>query len=304
MISPGKTRHIGRAHPGAERFEGLVGERFNLATALRPDAFVKRVERWASRAAYDAWLTAYRSNEGNFLDHAVWGADRDLGGGVHLYGAMDDRYATSAARVFVPAGLDAARHVEGKRVCVVGAWDGTECLLLRALGASAVDAVEEVPAFCEMATAQYETWNMPGTVARQSLYELDVEKLWQRYDLVYVPGVLYHLTDLPAALVILWSLLKPGGVLAFESIADPSGPCAARYLGAAVPGWNWWSPTPQCYEAIMRDCGFPDARTVECDAGRGWWLGTRAEVASVLAHGAAGFSRPDLLRAIARLAVL
>lgn len=300
MISPGKARYIGAVHPGAERFARLVADRFSLATAKDPATFLRRVEPWASRAAYEAWLAAYRANVGNFLDHAVWGADRDLGGGQFLYGAMDDRYATNAARVFVSQGLS-AEHVAGKRACVVGAWDGTECLLLRALGARQVDAVEEVPAFCEMAEAQYEAWNVPGFVMDRSLYELNISALWQTYDLVYVPGVLYHLTDLPAALLILWSVLKPGGVLAFESIADPKGACSARYLGASVPGWNWWSPTPQCYEAMMRDCGFADVRTVDHDRGRGWWVGTRTESAAALAHGSAGFSRPDILRTIARL---
>lgn len=298
---PGKVRCIGAGHAGAARFEQHVNSRFNLSTARDPERFFARASQWGSRKAYDTWLTAYKTNAGSFLDHVVWGADRDLGGGRYLYGAMDDRYATNAARVFVPGGLDIAKHVAGKNACVIGAWDGTECLLLHALGAASVDAVEEVLAFADMATAQYEAWGVPGNVWPKSLYEIDVTAKWQCYDLVYVPGVLYHLTDLPTALVMLWAMLKPGGVLAFESIAGARGTCSARYLGASVPGWNWWSPTPECYEAAMRDCGFPDGRTVEHANGRGWWVGTRAEQLPALANGAAGFSRPDVLRTIVRL---
>lgn len=299
MTPPGKTRYIGAANANAAPFERLVAEYFNLANA-KP-GFLDRVSKWASLGVYNVWRTAYQRNAGTFLDYAVWGADRDLGGGQYLYGAMDDRYATNAARVFVPHGLNAVKHVKGKRVCVVGAWDGTECLLLRALGAVSVDAIEEVPVFCDMARAQYETWSVPGWVFPKSLYEINVETMWQQYDLIYVPGVLYHLTDLPAALTMLWAMLKPEGVLAFESCADPKGSMSARYLGASVPGWNWWCPTPECFEALMRDCGFPDGRTVEHAAGRGWWMGTRSEHLPVLASGAAGFSRPDVLRSIARL---
>lgn len=299
---PGKARCIGAPYAGAEHFERLVSEKFNLSTARDPEGFYARASRWGSRAAYDAWLAAYRQNAGSFLDHVVWGADRDLGGGRYLYGAMDDRYASNAARVFVSGGLDAAAHVAGKRACVIGAWDGTECLLLRALGAASVDAVEEVLPFCDMATAQYDAWDVPGSVWPKSLYEIDVEMRWQAYDLLYVPGVLYHLTDLPTAMVIMWAMLKPGGVLAFESVVDPPGARAARYLGASVPGWNWWCPTPECYEALMRDAGFPDARTVETTNGRGWWVGTRGRDLPALSRGAAGFSRPDVLRAVARLA--
>jgi len=301
MTPPGKTRYIGAPHASAAHFEQLVMAKFNLANAHEPKKFLERVRPWASLDAYQKWLVAYRQNAGSFLDHAVWGADRNLGDGHHLYGAMDDRYATNAARVFVAGGLDVLKHVVGKKACVIGAWDGTECLLLRALDAAEVDAVDEVPAFCDMATAQYVAWHIPGIVTTCSLYEIDVLSNWQTYDLLYVPGVLYHLTDLPTALVILWSMLKPGGVLAFESVADPRGACSARYLGASVPGWNWWAPTPECYEASMRDCGFPDARTVEHAHGRGWWVGTRVERLPALASGAAGFSRPDVLRTIKRL---
>jgi len=300
MTPPGKTRYIGAAHPKAAAFEQLVAERFNLDTAKDSRGFLDTVKKWASLDAYNAWRAAYQKNVGTFLDHAVWGADRHLGGGVHLYGAMDDRYASNAARVFVDGGLRVG-DVAGKRACVIGAWDGTECLLLRALGAAEVDAVDEVLAFCDMATAQYAAWGVPGCVWPKSLYEIDVLSNWQSYDLLYVPGVLYHLTDLPTALVILWSMLKPGGVLAFESVADPRGTRTARYLGASMPGWNWWAPTPECYEAAMRDCGFPDGRTVEHTNGRGWWVGTRAEHLPALASGAAGFSRPDVLRVIKQL---
>ena len=301
MTPPGKKRYIGATHKNAAPFEHLVSEFFNLQTAHDPTNFLARVAKWASLGAYNTWREAYARNAGTFLDHAVWGADRDLGGGNYLYGAMDDRYATNAARVFVPGGLDAAAHVKGKNACVVGAWDGTECLLLRALGAARVDAIEEVPAFCDMARLQYETWTMPGWVYGKSLYEINVETMWQQYDLLYVPGVLYHLTDLPAAFVMLWAMLKPNGVLAFESCADPRGSRSARYIGASVPGWNWWCPTPECFEAMMHDCGFVGERTVEHASGRGWWMGTKAAFLPVLASGAAGFSRPDVLRSVARL---
>jgi hypothetical protein len=298
MTPPGKTRYIGREVPGSLGFVQLLASKFSLATAIDPAGFLAKVEKWSSLAAYQAWFAAYRRNQGSFLDHAVWGADRDLGGGKFLYGAMDDRYATNAARVFISGGLHTDKHVVSKNVCVIGSWDGTECLLLRAMGAKHVDAVDEVPAFGDMAEAQYKAWNIPGFVHRKSLYDLNVGALWQAYDLIYVPGVMYHLTDLPTALVMLWAMLAPGGTLAFESITDPKGSRSARYLGASMPGWNWWSPTPECYEAAMKDCGFPDGRTVECSHGRGWWVGTKSENVPAIGNGAAGFSRPDVLKMI------
>lgn len=298
-----KPRQIGIAHPGAPRFERLVSERYSLATltGMPPEEFLRQANVWGSREAYERWLAAYRQNAGGFLDHPVWGADRDLGAGHQLFGAMDDRYASNAARLLDAGGLDVARHIEGKRACVVGAWDGTECLLLHALGASQVDAIEEAPASVAMATHQFRAWKVPGVAVECSLYEVP-ERPWLTgaYDLLYVPGVLYHLTDLPAALVILWSMLAPGGRLAFESIADAGGK-SARYLGPRHPGWSWWSPSADCYEALLADCGFPDGRTVELAHGRGWWVGTRSDAPPLAVEGgAAGFSRPGLVRAISR----
>ena len=299
---PGKTNYIGAPHPGAAPYKKLVAERFGLAQARDPDAFLARVSRYATEGAYKTWLKAYQSNAGAFLDHPVWGADRDLGGGRWLWGAMDDRFATNAARIFGTGGLRAADHVVGRRVCVIGAWDGTEALLLSALGAESVDSVDEAAESCEMARAQYDAWDVKGDVSRSSLYELDIRGTWSKYDLVYVPGVVYHLTDVVAALVITWAALRPGGTLAVESVVDPSGGRAARYVGASVPGWNWWSPGPECLTAAMRDCGFPDARLAETSGGRAWWVGTRGAALPALSAGAAGFSRPDILRAARELA--
>jgi len=306
---PGKRRCIGRAIPGADRWERLVNGRYCLATLPDGDrsGLVQRMVEWGSAEAYARWLDAYRRNAGNFLDHPAWGADRDLGGGVHLHGAMDDRFATNLERLVRGGGLVPDRHVFGRDCCVVGCWDGTENLLLHALGAVRVDGIEEVDAFCEMTDAQLRAWDVPGRVVhRGSLYEVDVRSLWERYALVYVPGVLYHLTDPAAALLLLWAMLRPGGTLAVESIAsgDPApqdGWHAARYLGPSRPGWNWWSPTPGAWCRMMQDAGFPDARTVEFAAGRGWWVGTKRGPLPLAAHGAAGFSRPDVLRTVREL---
>ncbi len=311
-ISPGKSRYIGAAYAGAEQWASLL-DRYTLATmtGTDPAEFLTRVQQWGSLAAYQHWLSAYQRRDGSFLDHVVWGADRDLGplpGETehrYLYGAMDDRALTNLHRI-TRAGLEPAVHVAGKRCLVIGAWDGTECLLLHALGAAEVDVIEEVADFAQMARLQLDAWRVPHrSVLPISLYEVDVAALWGRYDMIYCPGVMYHLTDPVAALVICWSLLRPGGVLAFESIADPadaSGRPLGRYLGALQGGWNWWAPNPACYEAMLRDAGFPDGRTAELSKGRGWWLGTRGDALPALETGAAGFSRPDLLRAVAALA--
>lgn len=294
---PGKANYIGTVRSDVAQYVALIHERFSLRNAVDGEAFWGKVKKYGNRATYDAWQAAHASGKGTFLDHTCWGSDRDFGGGRVLYGAMDDRYASNAARLFRPGAITATDHVRGKTACVVGAWDGTECLLLRALGAEMVDAIEEVPAFCEMAHAQYEAWAIPGTVLPVSLYDADVDKLYQRYDLLYVPGVMYHLTDIVTALTMLWAMLKPSGVLAFETMVSSGNGDNAVFVGSR-PGWNWWCPTEQCFVSMMRECGFQDARCVEHAGGRGWFVGSRSESPRVLSYGAAGFSRPDVLRII------
>lgn len=293
---PGKPRLIGSDDSElSARFETLVSERFSLATARRPEEFLRRVSRYASAEAHASWLQAYSSNSGSFVDHAVWGADRDLGDGRWLYGAMDNRYATNAARVIGGGGLDIDQDIRDKRVCVVGAWDGTECLLMYALGACEVDAVEEVPEFCEMAAAQYETWLVPGEVFRQSLYDVAPARL---YDTIYVPGVMYHLTDMVSGSLALWSMLKHGGKLATESAVDELTEKCARYTGPLEPGWNWWIPSAACLEALLADCGFDEVHRVEEPRrGRGWWVGRKSTSAPRAAtSGRAGLFKPNALR--------
>jgi SAM-dependent methyltransferase len=317
------TRVVGGPYR-TDRFGPLMLD-FTL-DRLRPG--VDREEFWAwvslFGVGWDAWFRAWQGNQRNFLDVLAWGHDHDFGGGRAVKGTMDDRHVTNLERVVQPGGLDPARHVAGMRVLVVGAYCGGEVLLMHALGAAQVDAMEEVPEYARACGKLADAFGIRQVSYGCSLYELP--EAWEQgvpqdngdpgaevtrvavlrdgrklvypargsYDLVYCPGVVYHLTDQVAALRILRDLLAPGGTLAFETGVS-GDPNAAAYQGPGKPGWNWWVCGEATYVAMMRDVGLFGGHKVEQAGGRAWFMGERSEADPLSENGCAGFSIPGLL---------
>jgi len=50
-----------------------------------------------------------------------------------------------------------------------------------------------------------------------SIYDCNSEKFYDRFDIGYFPGVIYHLSDPLVALRILFNSLNPGGTVLVES---------------------------------------------------------------------------------------
>lgn len=304
------TRIVGSASR-TDRF-GLLMARYTM-DRLRPGVDRDEFWRWVSTfgVGYKAWFDAWAGNQSNFLDVHAWGHDHDFGGGRTVKGTMDDRHVTNLERAVCPGGLDPESDIRGKRVLIIGAYCGGEVLLLHALGAAVVDAVEEVPEYaaacerlCDAFGIRQHTWAM-------SLFE--IPPLWLRrqtvsvdppdggrapqaggYDLVYCPGVIYHCTDQVATLRILRDLAVPGGIVALETgVSGNASDCA--YQGASKRGWNWWVCGTQTYCAMMADVGIDGGHQVEQVGGRAWFLGRRGDRDPLRESGCAGFSVPSLL---------
>jgi len=117
------------------------------------------------------------------------------------------------------------------------------------------------------------------------------------YDVIYCPGVLYHCSDPACALAILRLMLRPGGVLLFETMTLPDKFYPhAQYRGPSQVGWNWWIPTGNTWLQIMQEVGFKNCQQMDLLDGRGWFIGSAEDkVPSLVASGAAGFARTDIL---------
>jgi len=204
-------------------------------------------------------------------DQAVryqWGHDHWFADDLDLKGAMKDRHVTMIAALIDKLGMP--RDLYDKTVYDVGCWTGGTSLMLAALGAT-VRAVEEVDAYSDTTQFLAELFECPVNTSfstgSSGLYS-DCLYLGSSYDIVYLCGVIYHLTDPIVALRMLYNALRPGGTIYLESaLAMGStgsfcvyeGPRDTR--GGSVKdrnrrGWNWFIPSEECLTRWLEDVGF------------------------------------------------
>jgi SAM-dependent methyltransferase len=145
-----------------------------------------------------------------------WGHDHDFGS-FNLQGRMKDRHLSLLADFveLFPISLDDLR---AKSVLDVGCWTGGTTLALAALGCTVV-AVEEVKKYAEAADYLARSFGLADrvTVRATSLYSCNRPEFHDRFDLAYVPGVIYHLSDPVVALRVLFNSLRIGGTILIES---------------------------------------------------------------------------------------
>ena len=178
-----------------------------------------------------------------------WGHNHDFGD-FKVDGSMGDRHIILMAYFLKLFDID-IQYFHQKKVLDIGCWTGGTTLLLGALG-SKVDAIEEVKKYADMTGFLIKSFGLDNdlSVKSNSLYELNNEQYESQYDIVYFPGVLYHLSDPILALRILYNSLKDNGILLLETY-----------------GVN--SPQPLCvYEGPNV---FPNDGTNKNDLNRGGW---------------------------------
>lgn len=134
-----------------------------------------------------------------------------LGSGVHIAGVpWADRFIQQFQDCVERIALD------GKRVMDVGARDGAMSMHCLARGAAEVVAVDN-----DLSTGLV-NFVLPFLDEKRlipihdNLYNLSSEKLGQ-FDVVLLPGVLYHLNQPYRALHQMWEMLKTDGILYLET---------------------------------------------------------------------------------------
>lgn len=201
-----------------------------------------------------------------------WGHNHDFGE-FELQGRMGDRHLDLMSDFvdLFPVSLDS---FAGKSVLDVGCWTGGTTLLLAAIDAQ-VFAIEEVKKYS--ATVEYlaKSFGLCQQVTSKSfsIYECNTAEFRNRFDLVYFPGVIYHLSDPVLALRILFNSLKIGGEILIESAGIDSDDPICKFEGNAVfqsgnknelnrGGWNWFLPSPSALDRMMFEAGFNEIETV------------------------------------------
>ncbi len=232
------------------------------------------------------WHEAYGQEFTGFFS---WGHDQDFGFGFQRQGTMSTRHieivSESIQYGYLPPDLT------GLDVLDVGCWTGGDVLALAGMGAR-VTAIEEHPVSAGAAKRLCELLSVPADIQRTSLY-LDRRDWKGRFDLVYISGVIYHVTDPMLALRICLSYLKPGGRVIVETKASRLDGPLCEYAGTHEKGWNWYSPTLETLGRWMVDAGFERGgiRLHMRPVGRLLAAGVKNDPARLPER--AGFSRPE-----------
>lgn len=224
----------------------------------------------------DAAAEGYRvedvERQRDFSVRFRWGHNHDFGT-FAMAGEMRDRHIELMANFRALFQLP-PDHVRGKDVLDVGCWTGGTTLLLAALGANVV-ALEEVRKYAGTAQFLATSFGLGGRVAVRplSIYGCNTDTFRERFDTVYFPGVVYHLSDPLIALRILYNALRLGGDILVESAGIDADEPYCRFDGSLVvthgsresrnrAGWNWFMPSPSALGRMMREAGFDEVRAV------------------------------------------
>jgi len=201
-----------------------------------------------------------------------WGHNHDFGT-FQMVGRMADRHIGVLAN-FISLFAIRLEDFENRRIFDVGCWTGGTTLLLAAL-AEEVFAIEEVKKYAEMVGFLATSFGIEDrvTIRPVSIYECNSSAFHSRFDIVYFPGVIYHLTDPVLALRILFNSLTLDGCILVESAGINHPEAFCRFDGSLIhycgtverlnrTGWNWFMPSPTALYRMMREAGFDEIQTL------------------------------------------
>jgi 2-polyprenyl-3-methyl-5-hydroxy-6-metoxy-1,4-benzoquinol methylase len=197
-----------------------------------------------------------------------WGHNHDFGN-FTLKGRMAERHVDVMAR-FMALFPVSPSDFQNTNVLDVGCWTGGTTLLLSTLSQK-VHALEEVRKYADMAQFLAKSFGLQDRVSieAKSIYECNDPAFYDRFQVVYFPGVIYHLSDPVLALRILFNALKPGGLILVESAGIPGDEPICEFQGTFTytsgsaeqknrGGWNWFIPTPVTLDRMLREAGFEE----------------------------------------------
>lgn len=289
---------------------GYLEEVFSQFTTTRltnisPAEFKARIEAFLGAVDYrqEGFTEAQAPYQRDLTIKFHWGHNHDFGA-FRLAGRMRDRHLF-LMNDFLSYFSLSPEEFSGRRVLDVGCWTGGTSLLLLGMGAE-VTAIEEVAKYAEAAQFLIDSFGLEhqGRVLKASVYELPKLDLHERFDMVYVPGVVYHLSDPVLALRHLCNALRLGGLVLVESAGLDSEQSVCRFEGSRIHhvgaqaklsrgGWNWFLPSQGALEAMMVEAGFDDVEALYSSSRKRLYaIGRKAQRHDICR---AGLSVPDVI---------
>ncbi|MCU7800350.1 MAG: class I SAM-dependent methyltransferase [gamma proteobacterium symbiont of Lucinoma myriamae] len=195
-----------------------------------------------------------------------WGHDHDFGS-FFMKGRMGDRHITLIDEFCSLFNID-LDFFKYKKIFDVGSWTGGTALLLSALSKE-VYSIEEVSMYEKTTQYLVDSFALDNLqIQNCSLYSCNTDDLYEKFDVIYFPGVLYHLSDPLIALRILYNSCKIGGNILVETAGIEIDEPYCRYEGSMVyhgaeeeqnrGGWNWFVPSPVALERMLYAAGFDE----------------------------------------------
>ncbi len=216
----------------------------------------------------------------------VWGHNHDFGT-FKVSGYMGDRHIDIPANFLGNFDLSLS-DIQNKNILDVGVWTGGSSLLFAALGNS-VWAIEEVKRYAEMTKYLRDTFDVYDiSIHAVSLYKIHVTN---KFDVVNLAGVIYHVTDPILALRILFNSLKDNGLILIESAGIRSVGCICQYEGCKIGTWNWFIPSRSALQMMMESVGFQNVE-VKFIGDRLYAVGRKIQQVDM---SKCGFSREEIL---------
>lgn len=188
-----------------------------------------------------------------------WGHTIDFGP-FSLEGLLKDSYLQIAG--FLDKWAWWPAQMEHMVVADVGCFTGGMSLIMASRGAARVYAVDEIPEHLEQCSFLVRVFDAKAVEGMEcSLYELHERIPAASLDLILLSGVLYHLSDMLVGLVVMQTLLKPGGILLIESNAVECFEHSYANFGRFFAGM-WWQPTALCLQDLCEFSGLsrPEVR--------------------------------------------
>lgn len=201
-----------------------------------------------------------------------WGHDHQICDDLHLKGRMRDRHLSLLAEFSTGFGLPEA-FFKDRTVLDVGVWTGGTSLALATLGAKQIHGIEEVNKYADAARRLINDALLLDNIEISGVSLFDINDDLGVFDLIYYPGVIYHVSDPVLSLRLLFNRLEDDGHVLVESYGIDSPRSICEYRGNRLQaqagsasglnrgGWNWFVPSALCLERWMLEAGFDEVKT-------------------------------------------